>query len=59
MKTTETIQRRIEALRSELSALERHNTQLVQYKRYEDAAKGMQRERSIRDQVALLEWVLK
>lgn len=59
MKTALAIIQRLKALKEEARRLESNNVKLVQYKRYEDAAKGMQRERAVRDQIALLEWVLK
>lgn len=49
----------IDRLKREAEKAEAITQEYIQNKRYEDAAKNMMRERSLKDQIALLEWVLK
>lgn len=59
MKPTETIQAQIRRLKQAAEEAGIVTKALIEHGRYGDAAKSMQEERSLRDQIALLEWVLK
>lgn len=59
MKTADDIKRRLIRLRQAVEELEVVTIALIEHKRHGEATRNMQQESAIRDQIALLEWVLK